>query len=63
MAEWICETCKHYPPSSCDGKPCSFCNPDDWRMNCYDKREDEEYEENISESRKYIREEVMKQMD
>ena len=31
-----CETCKYYPPSSCDGKPCSVCEPDDVHRSCYD---------------------------
>lgn len=26
---WSCESCVYYPPSSCDGKPCSICDPDD----------------------------------
>ena len=39
MSEWICESCVYYPPSSCDGKPCSFCDPDEPYMNCYSKKE------------------------
>lgn len=38
-SDWICESCVHYPPSSCDGKPCCFCNPDDPLLNCYRKKE------------------------
>ena len=38
MSEWICGTCVYYPPSSGDGKPCSYCNPDDPFMNCYSER-------------------------
>ena len=42
MSNWICESCVHYPPSSCDGKPCSFCDPDDKYLNCYEKFEEDE---------------------
>lgn len=38
---WTCETCVHYPPSSCDEKPCCVCDPDEPYLNCYQKREDE----------------------
>lgn len=64
MAEWICESCMHYPPSSLSGKPCSYCEPErpESPFNCYSKRDDDDIMEE-SESRKYIREEVMKQMD
>lgn len=64
MSEWICKTCRHYPPSSCGGKPCSYCDPErpDSPFNCYSKIDDDDIVEE-SESRKYIREEVMKQMD
>lgn len=41
MAEWICESCIYYPPSSGDGKPCSMCDPDCTFLNCYSKKEDE----------------------
>ena len=37
--DWICESCVHYPPSSCDGKPCCACDPDDPMLNCYQKKE------------------------
>ena len=37
--DWICESCVHYPPSSCDGKPCYACNPDVPMLNCYQKKE------------------------
>lgn len=60
MAEWICESCRYYPPSSCDGKPCSFCDPDNPLMSSYSKRDDEEV---VSDFRKFITEEVMRQMD
>lgn len=41
MAEWICETCIYFPPSSCDGKPCCMCEPDDPIFSCY-RREEEQ---------------------
>lgn len=31
-----CESCIHYPPSACDGKPCCVCNPDDIHLNCFE---------------------------
>ena len=34
-----CESCTHYPPSACDGKPCCVCNPDDPHLNCYEEKE------------------------
>lgn len=40
MNKWTCETCVHYPPSSCDGKPCCVCDPDEPYLNCYEKRGD-----------------------
>ena len=39
MSEWICESCVHYPPSSCDGKPCCMCDTSDPVFNCYRKKE------------------------
>ena len=39
--EWICESCIYYPPSSCDGKPCCMCDPDDPMLNCYERKENE----------------------
>ena len=39
MAEWICESCVHYPPSSTDGKPCCFCNTEDPLFNCYCRKD------------------------
>ncbi len=39
MAEWICESCVYYPPSSCDGKPCCMCDTDDPLLNCYCENE------------------------
>lgn len=37
---WDCETCMYYPPSSCDGKPCSVCDTSDPFLNCYSEREE-----------------------
>lgn len=36
--EKTCDTCIHNPPSSCDGKPCTQCDPDDVYMNCYQEK-------------------------
>lgn len=33
MSDWICESCGFFPPSSSDGKPCTFCDPDDPILN------------------------------
>lgn len=35
-----CETCVYYPPSSCDGKPCTQCDPESLLNNCYVNKED-----------------------
>lgn len=35
-----CKTCVYYPPSSCDGKPCTQCDPEDLFHNCYVNKED-----------------------
>ena len=35
-----CADCRWSPPSSCDGKPCCACDPDDPLLNCYARRED-----------------------
>jgi len=44
-ADFICETCVHYPPSSFGGKPCLECNPDDlFQVGCYQPREKPEPE-------------------
>ena len=40
MAEWTCESCVHYPPSSFGGKPCWMCNTNDPLLNRYEKREE-----------------------
>ena len=34
-----CQTCIYYPPSSCDGKPCTQCDPESQFQNCYVKKE------------------------
>lgn len=39
MDDWICRSCRWYPPSSCDGKPCCACDPDNIYLNCYEKKE------------------------
>ena len=35
-----CKTCVYYPPSSCDGKPCTQCDPERLFHNCYVNKED-----------------------
>lgn len=39
--KWRCESCVHYPPSACDGKPCCICEPGDQLLDCYQMRTDE----------------------
>ena len=39
---WLCLSCRHYPPSSTDGKPCSQCNPSEVWHSCYDPVEERE---------------------
>ena len=39
MTKWLCETCVCFPPSSCGGKPCSFCDPEDPSLSCYTEKE------------------------
>ena len=39
---WLCLSCRHYPPSSTDGKPCSQCNPSEVLHSCYDPVEEGE---------------------
>lgn len=34
-----CETCASWPPSSCDGKSCTVCNPDDPLLDMWEPRE------------------------
>ena len=34
-----CADCRWSPPSSFDGKPCTYCDTDDPLMNCYQKSE------------------------
>ena len=47
--DWICRSCVYYPPSSCDGKPCCVCEPDDELLNCYQEREDLESDKGRNE--------------
>ena len=37
---WICETCRYYPSSACDEKPCCACNPEDPLHDCYEEKEE-----------------------
>lgn len=39
MTDQTCETCTHFPPSSCDGKPCSLCDLEDPKLDCYQMEE------------------------
>lgn len=34
-----CETCVYYPPSSCDGKPCTQCDITNPFLSCYMEKE------------------------
>lgn len=38
----ICEDCIYYPPSSLDGKPCSYCDTDSEWLNCFVQKEGDE---------------------
>lgn len=40
-----CESCIHYPPSALDGKPCCFCETTDPLLNCYQRKDDDIYDE------------------
>lgn len=40
MEDWICESCIYYPPSACDGKPCTMCDTSDPLTSCYEERKD-----------------------
>lgn len=31
-------SCRHWPPSASDGKPCSQCDTSNEYMNCYERR-------------------------
>lgn len=31
-------SCKHWPPSSMDGKPCSICDTSSPLLNCYERK-------------------------
>lgn len=35
LINFECDTCIFYPPSSCDGKPCCFCDTSEPELNCY----------------------------
>lgn len=35
-----CQGCRHFPPSSTDGKPCSMCDTDDPYLNCYSEAQE-----------------------
>ena len=37
-----CADCRHYPPSSADGKPCCACDPSNPMTNCHDTKEETE---------------------
>lgn len=34
-----CKTCIYYPPSSCDGKPCTQCDITNPFLTCYREKE------------------------
>ena len=36
-----CDTCIYNPPSSCDGKPCCFCDTENPLLNCYQRMAEE----------------------
>lgn len=38
--EETCDTCRHFPPSSCDGKPCTQCDTSNVYTNCYEPKEE-----------------------
>lgn len=44
-----CKTCVYYPPSSCDGKPCTQCDPESPFHNCYVNKEDYSTKERMDE--------------
>ena len=44
-----CKTCIYYPPSSCDGKPCTQCDPESLFHNCYVNKEDYSTKERMDE--------------
>lgn len=49
-----CESCTHYPPSACDGKPCCVCDPDNPYLNCYEEKECRLVEMTDMEERVYL---------
>lgn len=53
-----CKTCVHYPPSSCDGKPCTQCEPEIVLFSCYQKREEEHKQTNADRIRAMTDEEL-----
>lgn len=42
MDEYLCNSCVYNPPSSCDGKPCCVCEPDNPLMSAYYPKEDDD---------------------
>ena len=44
-----CKTCIYYPPSSCDGKPCTQCDANNPFFNCYVNKEDYITKERMNE--------------
>lgn len=46
---YYCQTCVYYPPSSCDGKPCTQCDPESPFHNCYVNKEDYSTKERMDE--------------
>ena len=42
MDKQTCETCTHFPPSACDGKPCSLCDSEDTKLDCYQRKEEQD---------------------
>ena len=42
MDKQTCETCTHFPPSACDGKPCGLCDPGNKMLDCYQRKEEQD---------------------
>lgn len=42
MTDQTCETCTHFPPSACDGKPCGLCDPGNKMLDCYQRKEEQD---------------------
>lgn len=53
-----CKTCIYYPPSSCDGKPCTQCDPESPFQNCYVKKEADSKPTNADRIRRMTDEEL-----